>query len=135
MPGCVTNGKAARRQNPQAVVVVGGDPDLDLGSARYLAQPGTRLIEGEDLLPGQAFPSGPVRAVLGHTPAVAQPAPRIVKFPELAETAESARAGIVVRSADVPITAIASAPLRSRLSRLRARVAAGVGEGDMAVRS
>ena len=64
-----------------------------------------------------------------------QPAPRIVKLPALAETAESAWAGIVVKTADVPITATATAPLSTRLMQLRARVTAGVGEGAMAVRS
>ena len=29
------------------------------------------VVEGQDLFPGQAFPSGPVRAVLRHAPAVA----------------------------------------------------------------
>jgi hypothetical protein len=48
---------------------------------------------------------------------------------------ESARAGIVVRVADAPITAKISTALRSHLIRLRAKVAAGVAEGDIAVRS
>jgi hypothetical protein len=40
----------------------------------------------------------------------------------------------VVRTANVPSTAKASATLRGRLIRIRA-MAAGVGEGDMAVHS
>ena len=71
MASRVTDGKATRRHDPQAVVVVGGDPDLDLGSVRQLAQPGTPVVEREDLFPGQAYPSGTVRAVLRHTPTVA----------------------------------------------------------------
>jgi predicted transcriptional regulator len=58
----------------------------------------------------------------------------MVNFADFAETAESARAGIVL-TADVPITARASAAQRSRLIRLGAKKAAGVWEEDMAVRS
>jgi hypothetical protein len=59
-----------------------------------------------------------------------------VKLPDLAETAESARAGIVVRTADVPITARTSPALRSRRQiRLRANVTVSVGKGDTVVRS
>ncbi len=59
----------------------------------------------------------------------------MVNFADLAETAESAWAGIAVSTADVPITASASAAPRSRVIRLVARKAAGVRGDDMAIRS
>jgi hypothetical protein len=57
-----------------------------------------------------------------------QPEPRIVKLPDLAETAESARAGIVVSTAEMPMRATATAPPRSRLIQ---RLSAPVGEEAM----
>ena len=59
----------------------------------------------------------------------------MVNFADLAETAESAWAGIAVSTADAPITARASAAPRSRVIRLVARKAAGVRGDDMAIRS
>jgi hypothetical protein len=59
----------------------------------------------------------------------------MVNVADLAETTESAWAGIVVSTVDVPITARPSAAPRSRLIRLVARKAAGAWEEDMAVRS
>ena len=70
MAGGVTDRQAARRKDSQAAVVVGGDPNLDPGSAGHGAQLGASVVEGENLLPGQALASRPVRAVLGHAPAV-----------------------------------------------------------------
>jgi hypothetical protein len=112
LPGGVADRKASRGQYSQTAVVVGADPDSDLDSGGHSAQPGAWVVEGEDLFPSQTLPSGPVRAVLGHAPAVSPAAPRIVKP---AETAESARAGIVVSTADVQVTARATATPRSRL--------------------
>jgi hypothetical protein len=59
----------------------------------------------------------------------------MVNFADLAETTESAWAGIAVSTANVPITARASAAPRSRAIRLVARNAAGVRGDDMAIRS
>jgi hypothetical protein len=59
----------------------------------------------------------------------------MVNLADLAETAESAWAGIVLNTADVPITTRASAAPRSRVIRLVARKAAGVCGDDMAIRS
>jgi hypothetical protein len=70
VPGGVADREASRGQYSQTVVVVGTDPDFDLGSGGHSAQPGAWVVEGEDLSPRQALPSGPVRAVLGHAPAV-----------------------------------------------------------------
>jgi hypothetical protein len=59
----------------------------------------------------------------------------MVNVADLAETAESAWAGIVVSTADVPITERASAAPRSCVIRLGTRKAAGAWGEDMAVRS
>jgi hypothetical protein len=59
----------------------------------------------------------------------------MVNFADLAETAESARAGIVVSTADTLITVRPSAAPTSRVIRLVARKAAGVWGDDMAIRS
>jgi hypothetical protein len=56
----------------------------------------------------------------------------MVNFADLVETTESAWAGIAVSTADMPITASASAAPRSRVIRLVARKAAGVRGDDMA---
>src|SRR5687768_18577154 len=62
-----------------------------------------------------------------------QPAPRIVKVPDFAEIAESARAGMVVSTAEVPTTARARAAPRRRLAQLGTKVLAAVGEEDMTI--
>jgi hypothetical protein len=59
----------------------------------------------------------------------------MVKLADLASAAESASAGIVASSADVPITMSASATPRSRLMRELTRKGANVAVGDMAIRS
>jgi hypothetical protein len=59
----------------------------------------------------------------------------MVNVADLAETAESAWAGIVVSNVDVAITARANAAPRNRVIHLSARNAAGVWGEDMAIRS
>jgi hypothetical protein len=60
-----------------------------------------------------------------------QPAPRIVKLADLADTDGSAWAGIIVNAVEAAITMSAVAAPRNRLIKFRAAVLPNVGEGDM----
>ena len=60
-----------RVQASQTIVTVSGNPDVDLGAAAHGLELSAWIVESKDLLPGQAFASCSVRAVLRHSPAVA----------------------------------------------------------------
>jgi hypothetical protein len=135
VPSRIVNRKSARRQDPEAAVVVCVIQTLilvplDMVSAGCRDSRSAGFASQDR--PLREAPYAPYCDIPQPRP---QPAPRMVKLPDLGATSESALAGIAVSAADAPITVRASDVPRSDLINLGTRILPGVGEGDMAVRS
>jgi hypothetical protein len=132
VPGAVANGQPSSGQHSQTVVIISGNPDLDLGAAWHGIELRASIVESKNLLPGKTFAGCSVRAVLRHSPAVAPASAADREASGLDGHGRSARAGMVVSTAEVPNTVPAIAAQRRRLIQLRLG-AANLGREDMAI--